>query len=170
MNVTPDDMIRMRKAGFTHREIAEIAGPPWTRSKVTAFFGKIGRVQPEQKIVISSRRPLKYDFPRDLLMEMYWGCELSRAEMAYELDVPEPSLQQIFRRLKIPTRTTSQSRRIALVRYPHTAVGPTLEQQRAGARAAAKARSEKRRRQRANAARRERRAQQRERQQEQQAA
>jgi hypothetical protein len=113
-------MIRLRRAGWFLKDIAELAGPPWTMSRVRHLMDKLG-VQPDEKPVrVGVRNHIKHQFPRWLLVEMYWGCELSKNEIAYELDIKEPSLNAIFRRLQIKTRTVVEARAISAARYPHS--------------------------------------------------
>lgn len=119
-SLTHDDMIRLRRAGWFLKDIAELAGPPWTASRVGYLMDKLG-VQPDEKPVrVGVRNPIKHQFPRWLLVEMYWGCQLSKNEIAYELDIKAASLNAIFRRLQIKTRTVAEARVISAARYPYS--------------------------------------------------
>jgi hypothetical protein len=147
--LTPDDLVRMRRAGFKLREIVEMAGDGWTESKLSHYFKKIG-VKPDEPIMIfrSSPGQIKHHYPRELLHEMYWDCELSINEIAYELDIGSRSVDYIFRRLEIPRRSYAESRRIAVRRNPHVMV-PLLRSDPEKLRRAREARRQKARRRRA---------------------
>lgn len=113
--MTHGEMIRMRRVGFTYREIAAKAGIPWgtVRSRLRAWG-----VKPEVVVIHRRRRPMKYCFPRWLLQEMYWACSLSTVEIGYELDIPDTSVAALLRWYGIPTRSRSEAQKLYVVRNP----------------------------------------------------
>jgi hypothetical protein len=139
-------MIRMRRAGWFLKDIAEAAGTPWTASRVNHLMNKIG-VKPDVKPVrFGVRNPIRNDYPRELIYEMYWSCQLSKAEIAYELGIKLKAVDVLFQRLEIPTRTHAQARAISLRRYPHSLVPLTDDARSAGVAKSVESRADRRRR------------------------
>jgi DNA invertase Pin-like site-specific DNA recombinase len=104
--ISHGEMIRMREAGFTYAEIAQRSGVPYgtVRSRMQRW-----KVRPRVKVIHSRNRPPMHKFPYWLIYEMYWECELSTNEIAYELGLKRNTVGTLMRRLGIPTRTRAQA-------------------------------------------------------------
>lgn len=123
-------MMRMRRAGFTYKEIANKANIPWgtVRYRLQSWG-----VVPDEPIVRSRVRPRKYHYPAWLLQMMYWDCELSTIQIGYELDIPDESVCAIMSRLGVRLRTQSEAQRLYARKHPgaRNPNAPTLTSERA---------------------------------------
>ncbi len=129
--MTHGEMIRMREAGFTYKEIACKAGIPWgtVRSRLRAWG-----VQKQVTVVMSRKRPAKHKYPKWLIEEMYWSCQMSIPDIAYELDMPKQSVVTMMHRLGVPRRDRSAAWKLRKERWG--CEPPTLTTERAKAMAA----------------------------------
>lgn len=103
--MTHGEMIRMREAGFTYREIAAVAGVSWStiRSRCQRWEIQKG------KVVHSRNRPAKHNYPYWLVDMMYWDCKLTVREIAYEFDIPYNSMMTWVTRNNFPLRNKKQA-------------------------------------------------------------
>jgi hypothetical protein len=102
---THGDIIRMREAGFTYQEIADISGLPYgtVRSRLSRWGIQRGHV------VLTRNRKAKFDPPYWLIEMMYWDCGLSTNEVAYELDVSKNTLQHWMVRNQVARRSRKEA-------------------------------------------------------------
>jgi len=105
MQLSTAELRRLREAGFTYKEISRLTGVPW--GTIRWRCQQFGIKSPE--IIRERKRPLKHDYPRWLINELYWECELSTIEIAYELDIRSGAVEKMMRRMGIPFRTRSQA-------------------------------------------------------------
>jgi hypothetical protein len=104
--MSPAELRRLREAGFTYKEIERMTGVPWStvRSRCQSL-----KIRPRVKVVQQRNRPAVHDYPRWLIHELYWVCELSTNDIAYELDMKTNSVATMMRRLDIPLRSRQQA-------------------------------------------------------------
>lgn len=121
----------MRQAGFTYKQIACKSGIPYgtVRHRLQSWG-----IKPVSKVIHPRRRPSKNNYPRWLINEMYWSCQLSTVDIAYELDIPKNSVITMMFRLGVPRRTRSEASAVRKARGP--IIFQTLSPERARAMAA----------------------------------
>lgn len=129
--MTHAEMIRMRQAGFTYKQIARKSGIPYgtVRHRLQSWG-----IKPASKVIHPRRRPSKNDYPRWLIDELYWSCQLSTVDIAYELDIPKNSVITMMFRLGVPRRTRKEAAAVRKARGP--IIVPMLSPERARAMAA----------------------------------
>lgn len=136
-------MTRMREAGFTYKEIGDKLGVPW--STIRSRCKSVGALPPEETPYRPRNRPIKNDYPRWLIQMLYWDCQLSTVDIAYELDMSKDSVVHMMMRLGISRRTRKEAAKIlrdsGFYRTP-TRVW-TVEEARAASLKAAKKRERK---------------------------
>lgn len=106
--MSPAELRRMRLAGFTYKEIGAVAGVPW--STIRSRCKSLG-IKPvhNMKVLRARNRPVLHDYPRWLIYELYWTCELSTNDIAYELGIKGNSVATMMRRLGIPLRSRAEA-------------------------------------------------------------
>lgn len=126
--MTNGEMIRMREAGFTYKEIGRKASisAATVRSRCQTWG-----VEPKEKVIRSRNRKPKHDYPRWLIHEMYWICRLSTEEIGYELCMPSMSVRTMMVRLDVPRRSRAEAQRVYVERHPGTRVPPTANREQA---------------------------------------
>lgn len=123
--MTPAEMMSMRRAGFTYKEISAKSGVPW--GTVRTRLQRWG-IHPEEKVIRRRRRPIVNDYPRWLIMEMYWECKLSTVDIGYELDISKHSVNTMMQRLKIPRRSVKEAWAIRSSRPGYTPPPPMTKE------------------------------------------
>jgi hypothetical protein len=104
--MSPAELRRLREAGFTYKEIERISGVPW--STIRSRCRSLG-IKPRVKVVHQRNRPAVHDYPYWLIYELYWVCELSTNDIAYELGIKSNSVATMMRRLGVPLRSRAQA-------------------------------------------------------------
>ena len=104
--MSPAELRRLREAGFTYMEIERITGVNWStvRSRCKSL-----NIKPLVKVYRQRNRSALHRYPRWLIYELYWECELSTRDIGYELDIPSASVATMMQRLHIPFRTRQQA-------------------------------------------------------------
>ncbi len=102
---THGDIIRMREAGFTYQEIADISGLSYgtVRSRLQRWGIQKG------KVVHKRNRKPSFDPPYWLIEIMYWDCKLSTNEIAFELDISKNTLQTWMERNGFARRSRKEA-------------------------------------------------------------
>jgi hypothetical protein len=104
--MTPAELRRLREAGFTYKQIEQMTGVSW--STVRSRCKSLG-IKPRVKVIQQRNRPAIHDYPQWLIHELYWACELSTNDIAYELCMTSNSVATMMRRLGIALRSRQEA-------------------------------------------------------------
>lgn len=117
--MSPGDLRRMREAGWTYKEIANIADEPWPT--IRSRCRSLG-IEPQIKVMRERNRKYKYEdrIDKELLALMYIECQLSTSDISYELEVNRHTLLKLMHHYGIPIRGRGQARKLYMTRVDAT--------------------------------------------------
>jgi hypothetical protein len=133
-DITIAELRRVRGAGFTYKQIEAMSGVPW--GTIRSRCRRLGiKPDPDVKVIHTRNRPIKNNHPKWLIEMMYLECKLGVPEIAYELDIPESSAQNLMIRYKIPTRSKVEAAALSRASPYNVQTILTEEMQRKGTQA-----------------------------------